>query len=370
MNAFYKFTAMSFAALSISSLDAYAVVDANAPVVTLRTTCQEGPATLNNCFTSTAAVTDWINTTRLPSDSAPLLVEVGPGSFGTFICSKAGISLRGAGSTRTKLGNDSIYGISARTGCDNFNVESLSAESIAYGVDWEGGVNSTWTNVVAKGGQYGWKGPDAGCATGAHRWRSSLIVATGASAIGYYDNCGEHWFLGTEVAADAGASKTLEVIGVYATGGEFHFYGSNIRATGSTTVMNSGGPIRVTAVSVTGGSEVHIHGTGIDAIGKGPYDVAGIWADSGSHIHATASGYNLQAVAGQTRHRLKDDGALHLHAPYLWEQHAEPPAALTSVSGADMAVVTNTVDGQPHLLVYSSNCTSKWFDTTDKICRP
>ena len=57
----------------------------------------------------------------------------------------------------------------------------------------------------------------------------------------------------------------------------------------------------------------------------------------------------------------------HVHAPYLWEEHPTPPN-ITSVTGADMAVVTD--GAQPHLLIYSSNCTSKWFDTSTNACRP
>lgn len=356
----------------LSIPEANAVIDANAAIVKVRTTCQEGSVTLDNCFTSIADLQNWI-VTRNPSDASPLLVEIGPGTFGSFSCNNSGISLRGAGPDKTRLGINSFYGLSANPGCDNLNVESLTFQPFSgFGVAWNSNGSSSWDNVIVRGvGGYGWKGAATGTC-GIHRWRSSMIIGNGSGDTwAYQDQCGEHWFFGSQVVVDVGTDKTGTVVALSALGGEYHFYGSNIRAIGSATCFHNNCSGRsVTAVFATGGSVVHIHGTGIDAIGKGAYDVTGIYADDGSMVHANGSGYSLQAMPGQARYRIVDGGALHLRAPYLWEQDAEPPAGVVSESGADMAVVTNTSDGQPHPLVYSSNCTSGWFDTVEGACRP
>jgi hypothetical protein len=320
-----------------------------------------------------ADLQNWIGA-RNPSDASPLLVEVGPGSFGSFSCNHSGISMRGAGADKTRLGNNSFYAISGNPGCSNLNVEAINADPFTgMGVTWASNGNSTWTNVTVRG-QPGWIGARGGQAEGCgvHRWRASRIIGIGPSATAYQDDCGEHWFIGTEITAGSNTGITGFRVGLLANGGKYNVYGSNINATGSASCGNNctNGGIRVVAVSASQGSSVHIHGTGLDAIGNGPYDVAGIWADGNSEIHANGSAYNLAAATGYTRYRIKDDGTLHFHAPYLWEQHAAPPAGVTSVTGADVAIVTNTTDGQPHLLIYSSNCTSKWFDTMSGACQP
>jgi len=366
------FVALMPLSFLLSALEANAVIDPNASVVKVRTSCQEGSATLDNCFTSFADLQNWI-TTRNPSDASPLLIEVGPGSFGSFSCNHAGISLRGAGADKTRLGNNSFYAIAGNLGCSNLNVEAVNADPFTgMGITWMSNGNSTWTNVTVRG-QPGWIGSRGGQAAGCgiHRFRASRIIGIGSSATAYEDDCGEHWFIGSEISAGSNAGITGLRVGLMAKGGKYNVYGSNISAIGSANCGNNcNGGIRVVAVSVTGGSHVHIHGTGIDAIGSGPYDVAGIWADDNSEIHANQSAYNLVAAAGQTRYRIKDDGTIHFHAPYLWEQHQTPPAGVVSVTGADMAVATDAPDGQPHLLIYNANCSSKWYDTVTGACRP
>ena len=83
-------------------------------------------------------------------------------------------------------------------------------------------------------------------------------------------------------------------------------------------------------------------------------------------IHANQAAYNLDGKGGPVARIVNFGG--HIHAPYFWEAHDAPPA-ITSVTGADTAVVTNNTDGRPHIVIYDSTCTSKWYDTATKLCR-
>lgn len=102
-----------------------------------------------------------------------------------------------------------------------------------------------------------------------------------------------------------------------------------------------------------------------------PRNIVVLSAATGGTIHANGSSYNLSTVGGTVTRVVNNGG--HIHAPYLWE-HIPDPATVpnfTSVTGADMTTVTTgTSDGQPHLLIYSTNCASKWYDSVDKACRP
>jgi hypothetical protein len=160
----------------------------------------------------------------------------------------------------------------------------------------------------------------------------------------YTVRCDQSWFFGTELLKAVGAAYTLDV-----TGSEAHVYGGVIRA-----------KIGGTAVHASGAGKVHIHGTGIDVATGG----TALLAENGGEIHANGVGYSYPAGGSMTR--IANLGG-HVHAPYLWEEHASPPN-ITSVTGADMAVVTDGT--QPHLVIYSGNCASKWFDTSTNACRP
>jgi hypothetical protein len=73
-------------------------------------------------------------------------------------------------------------------------------------------------------------------------------------------------------------------------------------------------------------------------------------------IHANGAAYNLHTGTGGTVTRIVKDtnSATHVHAPYVWEEHPNPPNIL-SANGADTAVTTSTADGHPHQLVASKN---------------
>src|SRR4030066_187356 len=107
--------AMLFSAAMVSQA-AHAVIDSNATVVKLRTSCSEGGTTLNNCFVALETISGnplsglqaWIDNRA----NAPLTVEIGPGNFKNFKCnSKDDISLKGSGPAQSILtGSGITYG--------------------------------------------------------------------------------------------------------------------------------------------------------------------------------------------------------------------------------------------------------------------
>jgi hypothetical protein len=369
MKSFRIFSAVTLIGCLVSS-SAYAVNDPNAAVVQLRDPnnggCVEAGVTLNNCVAASSGV----NFANL-SGASSFIVEVGPGTYGQMVCGSTGIansrriSIRGAGIDKTTLASLTLV-----RDCTNvsFADMTIGGTGINYAVVvLNSGTTTTWTNVKLAGS---WQEYCAGSqgGTGRHNWFGSQIVATLNGAGGYYQvACDQSWFYGSEITS-RGDLSLGDVIPFKVSGAELHVYGSVIRALGTGTTAQ----YALTAISATGG-KVHIHGTGIDvlALNSAPANIVALSAANGAEIHADVSAYNLSTGSGGNVTRiLKDTNpSTHVHAPYQW-QHI-PSFPLTSVNGADITTVTTgTSDGQPHLVIYSDNCVSKWYDTTDKTCRP
>lgn len=368
------------------SSSVFAVIDSNAPVVKLRDTanggCYENGQLLNNCFTNISELKSWIEGTRVegsrnpkPSATAPLLVDIGPGTFDQIYCSGVShITYRGSGIGKTKIKSITISVVTSETFCTELSFSDMTITGPGgYAVTlFQRGTNSYWTNVQLLSG---WIEYCFGSrANGKHYWFNSQI--TFKEGLTYQVGCDQSWFFGSEITSKG--SLTLgNVIPFSVSGSELHVYGSVIRALGTGT----GAPsdlYSLTAVSATGG-KVHIHGTGIDvlAINDAPANITALSAANGAEIHADVSAYNLSTGVGGTVTRiLKDENpSTHVHAPYLW-QHIPDPVTVpgfTSVNGSDTATVTNgTTDGHPHTVVYSTNCplNARWYDAVDKVCRP
>lgn len=369
---------------------ASAAIDNNAPAVKLQTSCTEAGVALNNCFTSTGTLTNWIRTTRLPNKNVPLVVNIGPGTFDRLklTCNATAgytgyISFAGAGPKQSVIqysaGGSGPFGIIESDGCTNLSFSALrvssgdSAGSFNYGyIVWNGGGMSQWSNVVVEASARGWSEEICGTTKGQHYWFGSQFQNTALVGIGtaYSANCDDSWFIGSEITlttkkkgiltAGNGDFTTIKV----ANNTEVHVYGSVVRAIVPDASTSTG---NLTAVSVESNGQAHLHGTGIDVLSMEPRSVIALSAASGGTIHANGSSYNLSTSSGPITRIVNNGG--HIHAPYLWEHI--PTAPLVSVTGADMATVASgTSDGHPHLAIYDTSCPSKWFDTADKICRP
>lgn len=383
---FRKLWIIAAAVFTLTPSYVTAAIDINAPVIKLRSSCSEAGNVLNNCFMDLGTMTSWIWNTRKPSASAPLLVEIGPGTFnGSYNCSNSGyVTLRGSGPNQTKIIGG--WGLITSNNCTQLNFEDLTIEGIKGAsftpVIWQGGGISRWNNVDLITYGYGWVEQSCGAAPGQHYWFGSRILAYGAhnSLRNYVASCDVTWIIGSEITSIydmPSSAATLNVL--YASGnsdkhGEIHVYGSVIRAISGSNVYTtpeSGGNGFSTIVAQDSG-EIHIHGSAIDALSTGGNQVRVISAESNGMVHANTASYNLKTGTGGTITRVFNSGG-HVHAPYSWEPHAEPPFAAAGVSftsqeGADTAVVTNTADGFPHPLIYTAKCTSKWFDIVTKAC--
>jgi len=392
------FVAFILAFLSFPALSTAYNVDPAASVVHLRSACVEGTApqvTVDNCFDLTADLSAWITNTRQPTAADPLVVEVGPGSFGdlSLTCSNWGhITFNGSGRSTTNF----IHGgFNSCTGMV-FQHLSFGPGGGFAAVNWytsEEGTSSRWVDVELTGSGYGWYESKVGdvCTNnvkgdaGTHYWFSSKIAATGGLfsvfKLAYRDGCGsENWFFGSELLAEAKSGSTYELSALSQDSmGDTHFYGSVIRAITDIDIAPGGGvfceisnPRPLVSAICAGGGSVHLHGTGVDVIsnptnGAVNTDIAAIVAGPGSMVHANGSAYNMKIGTSGSLNRIVNNNAT-VHAPYQWQESTTPPNII-SQDGADVAVVT-TPAGAPKFIVYSTNCPSKWHDVGANACLP
>ena len=347
-------------------------IDTDAAIVKLQRSCIEDGVSQSNCFTDMPTLNTWIWGTRLPSSSNPLLVEIGPGTFtGQFSCVDSGyVSLRGSGQGTTVLENGFIP-IRA-DGCTEMKFSDMTVRNTQslFGVGWLGGGTSVWQNVhLDMLGYAWWEGGGTGCQwePGEHYWLNSRITSksvSGGSNTAYYATCDVSWFIGSEVTsvADSSYSGPMSVETVRVPGGEVHFYGSVIRS-----ISEAGTNItKQSAVFARDGGQVHIHGTGIDVISEDANNIIALESISGASIHANQSSYVLKTGTGGTKTRVLVNGGT-VRAPYMWEEGATPPDII-SADGSDMVVKTGNADNKPHLLLYSTDCASNWFDVVTNAC--
>lgn len=361
--------AFGFMYFPVTSLGA---PDPTANVVQLRKDCAEGGVTKPNCFTSMISVTDWIKLTRRPSAVNPLLVEIGPGTFGRFTCRNGGYTtLRGSGRQNTVITNGEEFNNAFDAiNCTQLDLSELSivgTKNALHTMDWSGGGTSTWSNVDVVGNSYGWW--DTG---GIHFWFGSRITNKAGFSVSraYQTTAGESWFFGSELKAEASTRESAsDVTALGVNGGEVHVYGGVIRAVaplGSVGTLGSFEGIK--AIKASGSSaEVHIHGTGIDVISSAADEIAALFAENGARIHADGTAYNLATGPGGTVFRIINSGG-HVHAPYTWQHIPDYP--LRSITGADTTM--EIVGSDINLLIYNSQCSGAggpWYNVALRSCR-
>ena len=386
---------------------------ADADTVTLRMSCTEGATQIPNCFETMAAVDIWLRTVRMTGLTKPTLVNISPGNFDGWDCSSSYVTLKGAGRDRTILKGaiSTNGGIDIHSGCTQINVQDLKIEGggqgLGYGVYFDGSNNAlsaitSWTNVEITAATYPWvewSSSTAGACPavrGKHSWFSSRIIARGtvSAARPYIAKCSESWFWGSELSAEIPFQQNATSAVIKAeSGAEVHLYGSNVRLTIASGVNSD--MISNRLIEAGGGSEIHIHGTGLDVIHDGTGTADMLYADSTSHFHATASGFNIHVGGTGKVKRLAGTGRI--EAPYTWGERTSAPLStnpdgtpssngvgtLVSRNGADRYIETDcqpsgncsSGGGFPHDMVYLAACTGlaanqgPWFDMTTKACR-
>ncbi len=338
---------------------------------------------INNCATTLSELIPWIWNTRQPNANNPLLVKIGTGTFSTLtnsqfnsgsFCKDSGfVTFMGSGKENTILKNPSlsdINGISI-TNCQKLSFQDLTFNfaNTIYGIFWTGGGNSNFNNVQLIGGGPAWY--DEGCPADGqptHYFIGSQISAKSnlyGVTTAYFTRCAATWFIGSEIVAE---SNGIPVSTIFADGigpmkPEVHIYGSNLRAISAAGINTS----ELLAVH-SKDAAVHIHGTGIDVISAEGNNITALRAAEGGEIHANQTSFVMKTGAGGTKTRLSKIGTGKIIAPYLWGD-ISVASGVTSIHGADVSISTDNSDQQPHLLIYSTNCSSGWFDSTVNQCR-
>lgn len=368
--------------LLIFSCNSQAVSTLNNPSTTdtvhLKTDCTG----VNDCAETLVELIPWIWNVRNPTINSPLVVKIGPGNFHSFsssinggsFCKDSGyVTFIGSGKENTVIKNSSsLSGIDIRN-CESLVFQDLTFDfkDTIYGIFWSGDGSSHYTNVQLLGGGAAWY--DTGCSgtgTSVHYFISSQIKATGklfSPTTAYLARCSETWFIGSEITTESNGApvSTISALSDGSISSEIHIYGSSLRAESADNINLTTGK-RLIAVTATTGADVHIHGTGIDVISKEANDITALVANGGT-IHANQSAYVLKTATGGVKTRLENNGGV-IMAPYVWGNHTNT-TGITTIHGADISVSTDNTDGQPHMLIYSTNCTSKWFDSTANQCR-
>lgn len=404
--------------LSAASLTSFAanVADANAEVVLLRKNC----GTQTNCFDNMATLLDyiwgpWSPAPRDPSVSAPLLVDIGPGTFDVFNCTgpsdqapRGWVTLRGSGQKITHIANlpggdnaaGNVNGSIAVEHCTNLTIQDLTVDGDFYTIAWTGGGTSTWSNVeVAQAvssisQNIGWY--EVFCSAGAtqavHYWFGSKITThqDGSGRSNYY-SCGETWFYGGEITVAANsqvygsdAANPIRLVTDGTHAGSIRLFGSAVRV-----VVPSGNAVPLTNVvgvwAPGSGTAFHMHG-GIMSIDAGGstlnYDVSAIKIGGGT-AHAPETAFSLKAAGNGTVRRIELAGAgtqESVKSPYLWPNGKTPPL-ISSTLGSDLFVETdctstgNCANGaggnETHLMIYNNSCATAgpWFDVNLNKCR-
>jgi len=366
-----------FSPLSISAIN---IADNNTDTVHLKNDCTG----ISNCANTLTELMPWVWGTRAPSTANPLLIKVGTGTFftewndpfGGSFCKDAGnVTVIGSGVDNTIIKNvpsATLNGLSMNN-CVNLSFQDLTFDfaKTIYGIFWRGDGNSNYSNIKLIGGGAAWYDEQCTTENSKHYFVSSTITAKGfmfSPTTAYLSRCAESWFIGSELTA---ISKGGNVSTIFAEGDpEIHVYGSSIRALSKTGQIIPGGSFSLTpglvAVTSNQQSEVHIHGTGIDVISPEANAVTALVTGGGT-IHANQSSFVLKTAAGGSKTRLKNISGK-IIAPYLWGNQVETNGVV-SIHGEDISVSTDTADNQPHLLIYSDNCASNWFDSTTGTCK-
>ena len=237
MNRLFKllffFAALLCPATSLAAPDS--TPDSTASVVFLRDPsnggCNVAGGTMENCFESMSALsnlsTGWIWSTRNPTSASPLIVDIGPGEFGTFACSGDGyVSLRGAGREHTILRAAGSTGDAVSVqNCDNLSFMDIGFSGGRFGVHWVGRGSASWTNVDMTstgeaGDSYPWSDEcDSEVQEKSLHYIHGSRLRNAATAsnfnYGFSTTCAESWIIGSEILVTIDAATGLFAAGVY-----------------------------------------------------------------------------------------------------------------------------------------------------------
>lgn len=353
-------------------------------VVHVRKDCASTNSNISNCADNMAEMMSWVWNTRNPDVSSPLMVDVGPGTFGRFTCTDAGyVTIRGSGRDKSILQSGVKSPVNVNN-CTKLSFQDIKISSDNTAIVWREGGDSSYSNVeVVSGPSYqnwAWRDSCVGLTKSIHYWFGSKLTsrADGYGAT-FETQCSESWFYGSEitVAVEPGpqAQQFFAVDVLY--DGDVRLFGSAVRAFSETGVIFGAGREGPVGARVSEGGVFHMHGgiISIDASkANGNVGANGLIVDSTSAAHVVDTAYALKVAGQGIATRIAGQAA----SPFQWPQSTTPPNVV-SITGADTYVETDcaasgcqTVGAEPHLMIYSAACTGAggpWFDVVTRACR-
>lgn len=377
---------------------AQSAIDSLASVIDLRSTCaMPNGATLDNCFETTADVTDWLwagGRASEPNSLDPVTVRVGPGSFDPFSCTagqgmRGFVSVEGAGRDVTEFFNPSDViggpdiafvcegGITVR-GCTQLSFSRLRARGLGSGVIWNGDGDSQWENVDMLGDNegvarclqtaMGWY--DVTADGGVHFFWNTRFEARGSGTFVTvaFNGRTESWIYGSDLLArvdHTGGGGVYAAILASGTIGT-RIFGSTLRA--KATNSQFGGLL--SGIDARGG-QTHMHGgiINVDASATSGGTAAGIRTSTPTtFVHTPETAFVLKSAQANLAYRIVGPGDV--DSPFLWPSGTTPPNIL-SQTGSDLFVKTDEGPGQneARLFIYDSSCTtSPWRNVTTGDC--
>lgn len=411
------------AASTPNTTSAQSVIDPNASVVELRspaspacptcTGCENTSGNfLDNCFETTADLTDWIwgtgagARTNPPTSVDRVTVHVGPGTFDRFACLgslEGWVSLIGSGREHTRFAPANpevpdpdfpglcVGGVDV-DGCTGMNFQDLTVEGVTRAVNWRGSGTSTWSDVditadsdSLPAGQgcmnegfppptYAWWDRVAwGTTGGPHYFFNTRFVVRDIPLGPGYAHATfasdfpstEHWFYGCDILLDkTGADHASLVDAALWSAGPVFVFGSTIRVRTPDGMTNAA---LFPAMGVFTTGTFHMHGGIINVnVAAQDQDVVGIRNGGGGLVHTPETAFNLResVSGGGTTWRIQNTGAGSIMSPFQWPASTSPPDLL-SEQGQDTFVKTDAGPGQneARLYIYDNSCGSLWRDT-------
>ena len=387
-------------------------IDPDASVIHLRKDCSlPGGAFLDNCFTTTTALTTWLwssGRTVEPSAGDRVHVEVGPGDFEPFECTgnaltpsdRGWTSIHGSGREDSRFVRaDQVNGYSGSCRgaitvefCDGLSFDNLGAHG-PTGALWVGGGTGNWNQVDifaeltpqnicpgTFGSALAWYDiPLGGSDRSVQFFFSSRIWTLGGGVwdIAFDSLNAESWLYGSDVAAFRGDGDFGGGWGILLNEpSDMRIFGGTVRAVAKPGSQST----EVVGASIPSGT-LHMHG-GIISVngsaGTGNVNAVGIRTQSTAStsvtVHTPGTAFAVIPGGAGTATRLVKAGVGNatIDSPFLWQASDSPPSA-DSLHGQDLFVDTNAGGaGESHLMVRDDTCTGTggpWRDMATGNCR-
>ncbi|MGH0033036.1 MAG: hypothetical protein ACQGVC_24870 [Myxococcota bacterium] len=371
-------------------------LDAAASVIRVETACSTTP----DCFETIAEAHAWTWTTRnpAPSASAPLLWEIGPGTWDeTWSCPSGGghVSVRGAGRGVTIISGDpsgSPREAGTAEDCENLDFSKLTFRSEDWGFRWKGTGSSSWKDVgieSVSGGTTSAAWAEVDCspspaAKPTHYFFNSRVAlfdsAGGAHpAAAWLGGCSDAWFHGGQILAelrDAAVSPAMSAIRLQGDA-SLRVFGTSVDALATPEAgVQAGVLMGVDAGAAGNRFEMHAGAIRARSQAAGTVHVIGV-ATSGGHVDTIDTAFVVEPSGAGIATRLSQPA---FASPFMWPADTAPPPLTQSVDGQDLFVEIDCAsDGncdaggyEAHLMVMNpAECGSAdpWFDTVTGRCR-